>query len=227
MKTKRKRHSKFIERFCERQEMRYSRLNAPNNQSNNQTTTNDIQLQCLDANSLLLIQDRNYLNFRPESLTEATSSPAGSSLDLEWEHEYAATHLNQSWLALQEDATIEELSSDDEDCSSSEYSRNTSNSKLNNRNGSNRTRSRHTSTMDHRAKSNQNNRSTSRTSWSHISTPDSLEWDVQEDYQKFKSEEDSLDFDTMELLQEIEWLKNRVLSETGEGVNSDNQETES
>lgn len=51
---------------------------------------------------------------------------------------------------------------------------------------------------------------------SHRSTPDSLEWDQQQDH--LKSEVDSLDFETKELLNEIELLKNRVLSETGAGL---------
>lgn len=54
--------------------------------------------------------------------------------------------------------------------------------------------------------------------WSHTSTPDSLEWDTHEDDQKLKSEEDSLDQETVELLNEIEWLKNRALIETGDGT---------
>lgn len=50
---------------------------------------------------------------------------------------------------------------------------------------------------------------------SHISTPeDSLEWDIDQDRQ-LKSENESLDLETKELLLEIEQLKNRVLNETG------------
>lgn len=48
------------------------------------------------------------------------------------------------------------------------------------------------------------------------STPDSLEWDI--DHDQMKSEVDSVDFETKELLNEIEQLKNRVLSETGEAT---------
>lgn len=51
---------------------------------------------------------------------------------------------------------------------------------------------------------------------SHRSTPDSLEWDQHQDH--LKSDVDSLDFETKELLNEIELLKNRVLSETGSGL---------
>lgn len=45
--------------------------------------------------------------------------------------------------------------------------------------------------------------------------PDSMEWDLDHN---LKSEVDSVDFETKELLNEIEQLKNRVLSETGEGI---------
>lgn len=47
------------------------------------------------------------------------------------------------------------------------------------------------------------------------STPDSLEWDRE----LVKSDSlGSLDYETKELLNEIEQLKNRVLSETGDGL---------
>lgn len=60
------------------------------------------------------------------------------------------------------------------------------------------------------------NKSKRNTNWSHTSTPDSLEWDTHEDERKFKSEEDSLDRETVDLLNEIEWLKNQALIETGD-----------
>uniref|UniRef100_A0A182YSJ5 Uncharacterized protein n=1 Tax=Anopheles stephensi TaxID=30069 RepID=A0A182YSJ5_ANOST len=57
---------------------------------------------------------------------------------------------------------------------------------------------------------------------SHISsTPEgSLEWDIDQDRQ-LKSENESLDYDTKELLLEIEQLKNRVLNETGATLRDD------
>lgn len=56
---------------------------------------------------------------------------------------------------------------------------------------------------------------TKNNSGSHISTPDSLEWDVQEEEQTYKSEtDDGLDLQTLELLEEIECWKNRTLDET-------------
>ncbi|XP_058988112.1 uncharacterized protein LOC131807124 [Musca domestica] len=62
-------------------------------------------------------------------------------------------------------------------------------------------------------------RNSSHNSWSHISTPESLEWDVDEEQQKqMHVEDDNLDHVTLKLLHQIEQLKNRVLYETGEGL---------
>lgn len=60
-------------------------------------------------------------------------------------------------------------------------------------------------------------------SCSHISTPESLEWDVDQD--QLKSDNDSLDLETKELLYEIEQLKNRVLNETGDNLKDDELES--
>lgn len=234
LRTKTKRHSTFIERFWTRHRQNlslYSRLNATHknyhttraNQNLNPELQlpSDIQLHCLDANTLFSIHNRN--RYRAESNDDA-SSLANSSLDLEWEHE---KH-NTSWLILEED-----LSSGSDDIgSTSEISRRTSNTRFNCRQLSNQfngpgslSNSRQSSRQDilpNRAKYCR--RPKSNNSWSHISTPDSLEWDVHEDDQKFKSEEDLLDHETMELLHEIEWLKNRALDETGEHIQWENRE---
>ncbi|XP_073823477.1 uncharacterized protein [Musca autumnalis] len=62
-------------------------------------------------------------------------------------------------------------------------------------------------------------RNSSHNSWSHISTPESLEWDVDEEQQRqMHVEDDNLDHETLKLLHQIEQLKNRVLYETGEGL---------
>lgn len=62
-------------------------------------------------------------------------------------------------------------------------------------------------------------RNSSHNSWSHISTPESLEWDVDEEQQRqMRVEDDGLDHETLKLLHQIEQLKNRVLYETGEGL---------
>lgn len=239
LKTKTKRHSTFIERFWSRHRQNlslYSRLNASlknshTSQANSNfnfesavQSDNDIQMHCLDPNTLLSIHNKN--RYRPESVDDA-SSLANSSLDLEWEHE---KH-NTSWLILQEDFS----SCSDDNGSTSEVSRRTSNNRLNRKQLLNPTNghgsissSRQSSRQDilpHRGKYGR--RSKSNNSWSHISTPDSLEWDVHEDERKFKSEEDLLDHETMELLHEIEWLKNRALDETGEHIQWENGEHQS
>lgn len=183
----------------------------------------DIQLHCLDPNTLLSIHNKNRR--LPESIDDA-SSLANSSLDLEWEHE---KH-NTSWLMLQEDYS----SDSDDNASTSEMSRRTS-TKLNSRQTLNQkngpgtvSSSRQSSRQDLLPrKVKYSRRPKSHNSWSHTSTPDSLEWDVHEDDQKFKSEEDLLDHETMELLHEIEWLKNRALDETGEHIQWENREQES
>ncbi|XP_011181107.3 uncharacterized protein LOC105211403 [Zeugodacus cucurbitae] len=64
--------------------------------------------------------------------------------------------------------------------------------------------------------------SSSHNSWSHISTPESLEWDQDEEQQRqLRVEDDNLDDETLELLHQIEQLKNRVLDETGDGLYDD------
>lgn len=200
MKTKEKRHSKFIERFWSHKEM-YSRLNKRIQKSV------DIPLQSLDAHSLLITNNDRI--FRSE-YTEVNSSPASSSLDLEWEHEYGNVQ-DYSWLVLPEETTIDDMSSDDDDdnddTTSLEFNKNTSNIKQNSLEMNVCKR------LIHKPK-----KTSSIPTWSHISTPESLEWDGNDDEQKFKSEEDLLDNETIELLHEIEWLKNRALNETGENL---------
>lgn len=213
MRTKQNRHSKFIERFWAHQDMRYSRLKKLPQKSA------DIPLQNLDAHLLLqTVHDKQIATSR----TDVNPSPAGSSLDLEWEHEYANAS-QQPWLLLPEQIAIDELSSE-EDSESSDSSKNTSNIASNIKIGL----INHIKLLKDHTSANQ--RTSSRSSWSHISTPDSLEWDVNGDEQQYKSEDDLLDNETMELLHEIEWLKNRALNETGETLRDSSnvlRETES
>lgn len=60
-------------------------------------------------------------------------------------------------------------------------------------------------------------------SWSHMSTSESLEWDIDAEQQQKLLEEDdeNLDDDTIQLLHQIEELKTRVLDETGVGLYTD------
>lgn len=215
MKTKEKRHSKFLERFWAQRDMRYSRLNKPPAQTN---PTFDIQLQNLDAHSLLISKGDRNVSYRQDIPSATNSSPASSSLDLEWEHEYNNTH-SHSWLMLPQEITIDEMSSENDDDSSTRSSSTSSSN-------SSKTSSHFSKSMvnvmapKHSTSMQRQNtkRITSKSSWSHISTPDSLEWDANVDDNQLKSEEDFFDNETMELLQEIEWLKNRALNETGENL---------
>lgn len=228
MKTKEKRHSKFLERFWAHQDMRYSRLNKSSNTTANPSTY-DIQLQNLDAHSLLISKtDRNFA-YRQDIPSATNSSPASSSLDLEWEHEYNNSQQHHSsWLMLPQEMTIDELSSEN-DCStntsSSTSSSSSSNSLTYSKSMIKQNHSKKLSTISNQQQQQENTNyhrhrrvSSSKASWSHISTPDSLEWDVNDHDNQLKSEEDFFDNETMELLQEIEWLKNRALNETGENL---------
>lgn len=196
----------------------------PNQNSNSESVrSEDIQLHCLDASTLLTVHNnRSRREFDPID-DASVSSLANSSLDLEWEHE----RHNASWAILQEDFS----SCSDDNGSISELSHRRPHSRMSLKRTTCQTiRSRSGSRQDillsQRTRYGNSRRSKSNNSWSHISTPDSMEWDVHDDENKFKSEEDLLDHETMELLHEIEWLKNRALDETGEFFQCEQQREE-
>lgn len=63
--------------------------------------------------------------------------------------------------------------------------------------------------------------SSTQNSWSHISTPESLEWDIDAEHEQqrqLRQEDDNLDEETLKLLHQIEQLKHHVLQETGDGL---------
>lgn len=200
-----------------------------------------IPLQCLDVGSLLKMNERrDYKRLQCDSMTEGTLSFAGSSLDLEWEHEYDAAERRQSQEEEESEETRNSWFNSEEESSSSSSDANGRSIELsqfssptNQLNRQNNNYQPINTTTNMRWQSRQRrknlNRSTSTTkldgsggnikknaNLSHTSTPDSLEWDIHEDDHKFKSEEDSLDQETTDLLNEIEWLKNRALIETGD-----------
>ncbi|GAB0086205.1 hypothetical protein DMENIID0001_002100 [Sergentomyia squamirostris] len=209
LKFKERKHSKFLDQFLKQQQSEgsksYKLLNREDGPSRSQRHFPNIQLQCLDAHSLLL-SSRGGLpipSLRPDLYVSLNSSPGGSSLDLEWEHEYVTCNRHNPWMSLPENGVPYEISSDEEYSSSSGHSKN-QNKKTTFR------------AVAHNAQINgTRNRGvqSATNTWSHISTPESLEWD-QDDDQDLKSE-DSLDQDTRDLLCQIEQLKNRVLNETG------------
>lgn len=249
LKLKTKRRSQFLSSFWRHHHRNhhqtqnnssYSRLNASRTNSaltidnqnyvKSQLPYDAIQMQCLDVGSLLKMNERrDYKRLQYDSTTEGTPSFAGSSLDLQWEHEYDddQPYPPYSWQNSQDDLSSSE--SEENGCSiemsqitsSSNAKLNqqnnnnyqpvvTSNRKINRNRLQNRNRCSSTSQAENETKFKSNN------SWSHISTPESLEWDVHDDDSKFKSEDDLMDRETMELLNEIEWLKNRALVETGD-----------
>lgn len=270
LKFKTRYHSKFLNRFWARhrrqhhhqkqqqvtsQGTSYARLNTSRNSVitiENQNygksvlPKDAIQMQCLDVGSLLKMNERrDYKRLQCESLTEGTLSFAGSSLDLEWEHEYDADEqqdddpdeARHSWFQSDEESSSSSSEANGRSIELSQFS--TPSQKLNKQNNNCcpsmntaaaatqwqgrhhrreiRARSRNESSRStSMTKLDGDNKSKPNTNWSHTSTPDSLEWDAHADDRKFKSEEDSLDQETVDLLNEIEWLKNRALIETGD-----------
>lgn len=172
-------------------------------------TTADIQLQSLNAQYLL-----NSLSTANETNIGFNGSRASSSsLDLEWENEYGHDNhaLHHSWLFFPGTKNGQHPPATD--------TVNSSNVSIATAITDNNTYISH-NYQAQAIKSNQYKklppRTSSRNSWSHISTPESLEWDVDEDQRnKMYTEDDNLDHETLQLLHEIEFLKNQVLSETG------------
>ncbi|XP_062551309.1 uncharacterized protein LOC134216435 [Armigeres subalbatus] len=239
-----KKKPKLFGKFWKRKgDVEYSRLNKSNNnfiskgnQSDHQKSGSEIPLQCLDAHSLLLVsKDSNTRKNGYHDLnTDVTSTP-GSSLDLEWENDYG--YQNSHWqLRASDDQQLPYTTAMDPVFKVEEWSiLKKSKDRINfirkldrassvriqdNANGPNAGGSSHPlSSVGGNGSGNIGTPSIvscgSNASSSHISTPeDSLEWDIDQDRQ-LKSENESLDLETKELLLEIEQLKNRVLNETG------------
>lgn len=254
LKFKTRHHSRFLNRFWARHKRQqenapqghsYSRLiiskrggAIAENQNNAKTVLpkDAIQLQCLDVGSLLKMNEkRDYKRLQCDSLTEGTLSFAGSSLDLEWEHEYDAIDQRQNqkessdlWYNSEDDISSSSSEENGPSIELTQFSSPTSklNQQNNNCHSSNTTQwiSRHNrpnigsqrSRSSSATRFDDNSKTTKNQNLSYTSTPDSLEWDVHDDDRVLKSEEDSLDQETVDLLNEIEWLKNRALFETGD-----------
>ncbi|EAL39242.3 AGAP009962-PA, partial [Anopheles gambiae str. PEST] len=201
----------------------------------------DIQLQCLDAHSLLLVSKdghRKTNNGYNDLQTDQTSTP-GSSLDLEWENDYGYQHSQWYVIDLQSfPASVQESVFKIEEWSTLKRSKDRINAlrKLDHQHQQPAQHQEAQGSMPPGGRafpSLEQHHAASLTSvdrmmhggssdLSHISsTPEgSLEWDIDQDRQ-LKSENESLDYDTKELLLEIEQLKNRVLSETGATLKDD------
>ncbi|XP_022234808.2 LOW QUALITY PROTEIN: uncharacterized protein LOC111082882 [Drosophila obscura] len=222
LKFKRKQQCpQFLDKYWEQQPS-YAKLQ-------NDSAISDIQLQNLDVFKLLNAQAT------PSKETEMhgnyqrmASSRASSSLDLEWEHEYsqlrnyqqeqkeqkvqpAAENENTPPMAAKQPryASLDQLATAASMAAGSH--------------------GRHGAARYPRLGSHRHGGSFTRTSccsstqnsWSHISTPESLEWDVDEEREQqlqLRQEDDNLDDETLKLLHQIEQLKHHVLQETGDGL---------
>lgn len=181
-----------------------------------------ISMQYLDAKSLLLMarsEPEKQMQYR--EFGTANSSQYGSSLDLEWENEYEgcttaasapSTAHQMMWINIRQPQHPLGQNPSLPDKSPSSLSSESSEKKDNSIECSAKVHERRTR------------------SWSRISTPDSMEWDVVTEDNRLKSEDcDSVDQDTRDLLFEIEQLKNRALQETGQfdyDLNKYSDETE-
>lgn len=213
--------------------------------SSRKSLAGDIPLQCLNAQLLLTATERRerrrqqqLLQQQQQDAVSSNASPTSSSLDLEWEHEAGASQ-RAAWIATADES--EEATSTGSGAASTDSSEESASRRQ--LVPQSQVQKAHSTIISRLfrgadppaptgadalpATTHTAGQCRSRTSsWStHRSTPDSLEWDVHADeptasqqQQLFAlrtSDEDLLDTETMELLQEIEWLKNQALSETG------------
>lgn len=173
----------------------------------------------------MIAKDKNFAYRHDLNGSECTSNYS-NSLDLEWEHEYGSN--TDQWYVspviimwIQSNfSSITRLPNKDseylsDDGTASNYSVISNKSMKNRENLIRRVDQNLKVTLHTNTNLSVVSNVRSGTS-SRRSTPDSLEWDI--DHEQLKSEVDSVDFETKELLNEIEQLKNRVLSETGEVV---------
>ncbi|XP_037959154.1 uncharacterized protein LOC119688553 [Teleopsis dalmanni] len=199
----------FIEKLWKKQDINYDKLI---NKNGNDSLT-DIHLQNLNVNNLLtsaVFTKESTMNYTPSNNTAAASSRA-SSLDLEWEHEYTNIHNMTMRHYTQSSYTIIQATPTSTSTSTPPLPiilppttplPPKQNSKYGNT-----------------GRNNSFTRTSSHNSWSHISTPESMEWDIDEEQQRqLHVEDDRLDHETLQLLHQIEQLKNQVLNETGDGL---------
>ena len=178
------------------------------------------------------------------------NSRASSSLDLEWEHEYQRNFLMQSChdyaavQALQQRQQPEKRPQQASDCNKNSQielndfvswqylNRYEEDEQLNSMASNSSFQSaakkpfneQRYNKLQNKIRAGSFTRTSSHNSWSHISTPESLEWDVDEEQQQqqqLRMEDDGLDHETLKLLHQIEQLKNRVLYETGDGESAE------
>lgn len=202
----------------------------------------DIQLQNLDVHKL--INANNIMTPSKEtelqSYTRMASSRASSSLDLEWEHEYSQLrqYQQQQQKEMQQMHQQQQLRHQLEQQQQQQTARpqdtppslganqpryasldqltTTAASSLATRQTAARQLRRYGGSLTRTSCC-----SSTQNSWSHISTPESLEWDIDAEHEQqrqLRQEDDNLDEETLKLLHQIEQLKHHVLQETGDGL---------
>ncbi|KAH8400537.1 hypothetical protein KR222_003324 [Zaprionus bogoriensis] len=220
LKFKRKQQCpQFLDRYWEQQPS-YAKLQ-------NDSVLADIQLQNLDVHKLINANMRTpSKETELQGYTRMANSRASSSLDLEWEHEYS--QLRQYQQRQQKEQQLQQAEQlprpHDTPASVTSQPRYASLDQLTT------TASLAASGHGRHAGARQVRRyggsftrtsccSSTQNSWSHISTPESLEWDIDAEHEQqrqLRQEDDNLDDETLKLLHQIEQLKHHVLQETGD-----------
>ncbi|XP_062130719.1 uncharacterized protein LOC133841880 [Drosophila sulfurigaster albostrigata] len=230
LKFKRKQqYPQFLDRYWEQQPS-YAKLQ-------NDSALADIQLQNLDVHKLLNAAATPSKETELQSYARMASSRASSSLDLEWEHEYSQLRQyqqrqqkEQRQLQQQQQQQHHQTLQDTPPMVASQ-ARYASLDQLTTAASLAASHGRHAAAA-RQARLGHGQRyggsftrtsccSSTQNSWSHISTPESLEWDIdaeQEQQRQLRQEDDNLDDETLKLLHQIEQLKHHVLQETGDGL---------
>ncbi|XP_030376668.1 putative mediator of RNA polymerase II transcription subunit 26 [Scaptodrosophila lebanonensis] len=218
---RKKRCPQFIDKYWDQQQQQqqqspsYAKLQ-------NESTNADIQLQNLDVFKLLNTTTPNK-ETELQSYTRIASSRASSSLDLEWEHEYAQLRQQQQYPQQQQLTmhTPPPMVNPQQHYTSLDQL--TTTASLNASQVRLATRQQRAGIQRQGYFARTSCGSSTQNSWSHISTPESLEWDIdaeQEQQRQLRLEDDNLDDETLKLLHQIEQLKNHVLQETGDGLST-------
>ncbi|KAH8377410.1 hypothetical protein KR093_005380 [Drosophila rubida] len=236
LKFKRKQQCpQFLDKYWEQQPS-YAKLQ-------NDSALAEIQLQNLDVHKLLNASATPSKETELQSYVRMTSSRASSSLDLEWEHEYS--QLRQYQQRQQKEPQLQQQHHHQQEqrqplqdtpplvASQARYA---SLDQLTTAASLAASHGRHAGGGGggggRQARLGHGQRyggsftrtsccSSTQNSWSHISTPESLEWDIdaeQEQQRQLRQEDDNLDDETLKLLHQIEQLKHHVLQETGDGL---------
>ncbi|XP_034472023.1 uncharacterized protein LOC117779812 [Drosophila innubila] len=222
LKFKRKQQCpQFLDRYWDQQPS-YAKLQ-------NDSALTDIQLQNLDVHKLVNATATSSQETEMQSYVRLAGSRASSSLDLEWEHEYSQLRHYQQRQQKEKEQQHQQPLQDTPPMVASQ-ARYASLDQLTTTASQAVSQGRHHSVARLARMGGQRYGgsftrtsccSSTQNSWSHISTPESLEWDIdaeQEQQRQLRQEDDSLDEDTLKLLHQIEQLKHHVLQETGDGL---------